>query len=185
MYILYSYLDPLSASESPWCPQPCHFQAAHAEFVRTRQAEAAESLVSFGAQKTTETFGSHIAVLRPTISQHPQLPSKISQILSNRDYKAFNRATLQGLGRNHGFQDPPLVMPSARPKPKGPKYPNMGHIPVPPNYPLRYPKYHLIETHEALNGGTWGGLGMVYMVSTLGTIIVIWECTLYLGSWTL
>ena len=36
-----------------------------------------------------------------------------------------------------------------------------GHPQAPPNYPLRDPKYHLIETidHKSLNRGTLGGVG--------------------------
>ena len=37
----------------------------------------------------------------------------------------------------------------------------IAYLPAPPNYPLRYPKYHLIETISTLNTGTLGGAGIV------------------------
>ena len=36
---------------------------------------------------------------------------------------------------------------------------NIRILPAPPNYPLRYPKYHQLETIRALSRATLGGLG--------------------------
>ena len=44
-------------------------------------------------------------------------------------------------------------------------------MPAPPNYPLRQPKYHLMETIRPLIEVHWGGLRRLWF----------WEYTLYLG----
>ena len=73
-----------------------HTQRVHVPLYRVLWPQSAFYVGYFGAEV------SDIWVLRPfgipkTIST-PQLPFKIPQIPSNRDYKALNRGTLGGLG---------------------------------------------------------------------------------------
>ena len=62
------------------------------------------------------------------------------------------------------------------PQNKGGRLPNKGLprtlwvcLPAPPNYPLRHPKYHLIETRRPLVELHCGGLGRVY-IGLLGSL---------------
>ena len=58
------------------------------------------------------------------------------------------------------------------------------YLPAPPNYPLRYPKYHLIETIRPLKKVHWGGAGICVYVPEVASLLdaVRFEVLEFLGD---